>query len=415
MNPETISHRLFQASLFCLALFIPFSIAGSNISIGFGFLAWLLAAFTRRRGGSDTTARPRISVFGDPLLLGSALLVLSALPSVFMSDNIRRALNDWGSYWLLLVYFLVAANLASHRMRETAFRVLFVSTTLSCLVAFVQRAGGLDVWFVHIGPEHRVSGTMHTMTYAGILYQVIVLGFAVMLRSGIRPRQVLFFSVGLAAQFAAILFTMTRGAWVALVAGLAAVCLLVRNKTVAGAAAGLVVALLAFSVVYSRDQGRNLSVGALLNSAADRNVHTRLVLWDIAWDLFEANPLLGVGMGDYTAEADRMLAGRDVRTTVDSHNVYLQVLATRGLVGFLPFVFFWVTVLWSLLRYKNSLQKGSLPYMYAVGALGVTVAVLVGALTENNVDDAEVFTAFMFILGLARSGEYAAGATPSGR
>jgi O-antigen ligase len=351
-------------------------------------------------------------VIKDPLLLGSVLLVLFGLPSVFMSENIQRALNDWGSYWLLLIYFLVAVNLAVHRMREAVFWALFASATLSCLVAFVQRAGGLDLWFIHIGSEHRVSGTMHTMTYAGILYQIIILGFAVLLRKGIPRRHAVILSAGLAAQFATILLTMTRGAWVALIAGLAAVCLLVRDKVVAVVAAGLVVALVVFSALYSRDQGRTISLGALLNSAADRNVHTRLVLWDIAWDLFEEHPLLGVGMGDYTEEADKMLAGREVRTTVDSHNVYLQILATRGLVGFLPFVFFWAALVWSLFRYKKTLEKGSLPRQYVVGAIGVTVAVLVGALTENNIDDAEVFIAFMFIVGLARSGEYVPNSKP---
>jgi hypothetical protein len=38
---------------------------------------------------------------------------------------------------------------------------------------------------------------------------------------------------------------------------------------------------------------------------------------------------------------------------------------------------------------------------YAIGALAATAALLAGALTENNIDDAEVLTAFMFLVGLA--------------
>jgi hypothetical protein len=40
------------------------------------------------------------------------------------------------------------------------------------------------------------------------------------------------------------------------------------------------------------------------------------------------------------------------------------------------------------------------------------VAILFGALTENNIDDAEVFIAFMFVVGLARSAEYAPESQP---
>lgn len=409
---DKLSHRLFWFAFFCLAVFIPFSIAGANFAIGFGCLAWILAALASRRRPAAVTEPRRASVVSDPVFAGSVLLVVCALPSVVMSENISRAFKDWKSYWLLLIYFLVAVNLASHKLREVAFWTLFASTTISCLVAFVQRAGGFDFWFVHIGAEHRVGSTLYTMTFAGILCQIIVLNFAVLLRKGIERRHALILAAGLIIQFTAILLTMTRGAWVALIAGLAAVGFLVRNKTVVLAGAALVVAMVAFSIVYSRDQGRTLSIGALLNSAADRNVHTRLVLWDIAWDLFTAHPLLGVGMGDYTLEAEKLMGGREVKTAVDSHNVYLQILATRGLVGFLPFLFFWFALTRSLYRLKRTLERGSLAYQYAVGAIGVTVAILFGALTENNIDDSEVFIAFMFIVGMARSAEYLPGAAP---
>jgi O-antigen ligase len=141
----------------------------------------------------------------------------------------------------------------------------------------------------------------------------------------------------------------------------------------------------------------------------DIHAGTRLVLWDVAWDLFKKHPLLGVGMGDYSTEADKLIGERFVTTTTDSHNVYLQVLATRGLVGFLPFVLFWVVVLRSLFQLKSRSARGSASWHYAVGAIGATVAMLFGALTENNMDDEEVFIAYMFILGLVFSGEYALG------
>ena len=213
---------------------------------------------------------------------------------------------------------------------------------------------------------------------------------------------------GLAVQFVAIIFTVTRGAWVALFAGLATVCILVRNKTVLALSAAAVAAITIFAFVTVEDTGRNISPAKLFKEI-DIHAGTRLVLWDVAWDLFKKHPLLGVGMGDYSTEAEKLLGERYVTTTTDSHNVYLQVLATRGLVGFVPFALFWFVVLRSLFRLKGRSAKGSAAWHYAVGAIGVTVAMLFGALTENNVDDEEVFIAYMFILGLAFSGEYAFG------
>jgi O-antigen ligase len=318
-----------------------------------------------------------------------------------MSDNSARALKDWRSYWQLAVCFLVGAHIARVRVREVAFWTLAVSSGAACLLAFAQRMGGFDVGPIHVGAEHRVGGTLYTTTFAGVLYQLIVLHAATAASSRVRGRRWLVLIVVL--EFVAILFTMTRGAWIALFAGLAVATLLLRSRVLAFAVAGALVVLAAFSLFYARDQGRTISVTTMATSEPDRNVGTRLVLWDISWEMFREHPLVGVGMGDYTTEAQARLDGRSVRTAVDSHNVFLHVLATRGLVGFLPLIAYFVVLALSLREVVRRSEPGSLPRHYAAGALGVTAAVLAGALTENNIDDSEVFIAFMFTVGLARS------------
>jgi O-antigen ligase len=395
MTVASVLRRVLQVSFFAFALFVPFSIAGMNIACAFGALAWTAAALLRIPAPGASSPR------SDPLALASFLLVVSALPAVVISQDSARAVKDWSSYWQLLIVFWVACNVRAVQMREAAFWTLAASSAVACGVALVQRAGGMDVGFIHIPAEFRVGGTLYTMTFAGILYQLIVLNCAVLLTRGSasRPRILLAAVVGL--QFVALMLTMTRGAWVALIGGLVALCALVRNRVVTWSATGLVAAVVLFSLFNFHQQGR--SIPELLRTGLDKDASTRVVLWDIAWDLFLAHPLLGVGLGDYTIEADRLLAGRKVTTTVDTHNVYLHVLATRGLVGFVPFVFFWFVWLRELFRLRRRFDPGSLDHQYTVGAIAATVAVLLGALTELNVDDSEVFMTFMFTTGLALS------------
>jgi O-antigen ligase len=185
--------------------------------------------------------------------------------------------------------------------------------------------------------------------------------------------------------------------------GLAVAVVLLRSRALALATALALVVLILFSQAFKNDQGRTLAVDTFATEQADRNVATRLVLWDMSWRMFLDHPLLGVGMGDYSIEAEQRLAQRNVRTTVDSHNIFLQVLATRGLLGFIPFVAYFVVLTGSLWKRMRAAPPGSLPRHYAAGALAATAAVLVGALTENNLDDAEVFAAFMFLVGVARA------------
>lgn len=389
---ESISNGAFRAAFVLLGLFVPFSIAGMNFALGLAALAWALWIIDRR----GARVRP------DGLALASIALAVSALPSVLNSENAPRALNDWRSYWELAICFLVGAHIARVRAREAAFWTMAAASVGACLVAFVQRAGGIDVGPLHIGSAHRVGGTMFTMTFAGILYQLVLFNATAALSPRFSRRRWLLAGI-VAIEFVALLLTMTRGAWIALFAGAAVLCLLVRRRAaVVGVAIALAVAVV-FSFVFARDEGRTIAVTELATRPADRNVATRLVLWAISWDLFRDHPVFGVGMGDYTIEADRRLGEREVRTTVDTHNVYLHVLATRGLVGFIPFVVYFVVLLRSLRRVWSRAGPMSIERCYAAGTIAAVAAVMVGALTENNVDDSEVFMALMFLVGIARS------------
>ena len=393
-----VSDRLFQIAFVCLAFFIPFGIAGVNASLGLALLAWILWKFA----GSPRNDAPYAAT-RDRFLLASLVLVLSALPSVLMSDDTARAFKDWKSYWQLAVCFLVGGHIVRVRVRDAAFWTLAASSALACGLAFLQRAGGLELGPIRIAAEHRVGGTLYTTTFAGVLYQMIVLHAAMAATPRIGSGRRLLVVI-LVAEFAALLFTMTRGAWLALFAGVAVLAVTLRSRTVAVAGVLGVAILVAFTLFYARDQGRTIAVTTMATSEPDRNVGTRLVLWDMSWHMFLDHPLLGVGMGDYSTEAAQRLQGRAARTTVDSHNVFLHVLATRGLLGFVPLVAYFAALVAMLIGLVRRSEKGSLERHYAAGALAVTAAVLAGSLTENNIDDSEVFLAYMFIVGLARSG-----------
>ncbi len=390
---STVSTRLFQVAFVALAFFIPFGIAGVNIALGLALVAWLL--YLPAHAGRATFRL-------DALAVASLVLTLSALPSALASDDSARAMKDWKSYWQLGVCFLVGAHVARVRVREVAFATLAGACGLACALAFVQRAGGFDLGPIHVGAEHRVGGTLYTTTFAGVMYQMIVLHATVASTRRLgRGRRWLCAIV--LAEFAALLFTMTRGAWIALFAGIATAAFVLKSRVLVLAGAIAVAVLAAFTFLYANDQGRTIAVTSMATSEPDRNVGTRLVLWDVAWEMFREHPFTGVGMGDFSTEAQARLAGRSVRTTVDAHNVFLHVLATRGLVGFLPLVAYFVVLVRLLWRILRRAEMDSLARHYAAGALAVTAAVLVGSLTENSIDDSEVFIAFMFIVGLARS------------
>ena len=269
----------------------------------------------------------------------------------------------------------------------------------------IQYGGGLDALFVHIRDDRaRPSSTLFIMTFAGILSQLITVNFTVMFRrrrfSWIEP----LLAVGLAAQVIGLLLTLTRGAWLALIAGIITATTLIRRKAPYMVTGALIAIVAIMAVQNDRVRQKVASIPQNIHGATDVNVGTRFVLWDVSWQLIKKHPLLGVGMGDFSSEAEQLVGHRHVQTVTDSHNIYLQVLTTRGLVGFVPFAVFWFVLFRILRRTRTEFgDRRGFAWHFVTGTIAATVAILVGALSENNIDDSEVFTTFMFIVGMARS------------
>ena len=97
-------------------------------------------------------------------------------------------------------------------MRETVVRVLAASSILSCGVAFIQRAGGVDFGLFEIAGQHRVSSTMYIMTFAGVMSQLTVFYSATLIARIGRNERILY-GVAAVLQMFAVMLTMTRGAW----------------------------------------------------------------------------------------------------------------------------------------------------------------------------------------------------------
>src|SRR5207244_3338596 len=73
-------------------------------------------------------------------------------------------------------------------------------------------------------------------------------------------------------------------------------------------------------------------------SSVGSDAATRLLLWDTAWNLFKQSPIAGVGWGNFV-----MLYGDYLKVSwippeeFDVHNIYLQLLAETGVIGFAIF------------------------------------------------------------------------------
>jgi UDP-GlcNAc:undecaprenyl-phosphate GlcNAc-1-phosphate transferase len=97
--------------------------------------------------------------------------------------------------------------------------------------------------------------------------------------------------------------------------------------------------------------------------------------WRIAWADWRANPVLGVGAGNYPVSYYQLRA-----TTEDieqPHSIELQALSELGLVGGLLLVVFIAGAGWGAVRMRRHAARSPLSQALMVGGLGVFVAWLV--------------------------------------
>lgn len=98
------------------------------------------------------------------------------------------------------------------------------------------------------------------------------------------------------------------------------------------------------------------TIDGLINGVDVTN--NRNILYKFGWQLFFQNPWFGVGWGNYR---NNTVGNVTQIYTIDTHNIYLQMLCEMGVVGFLfmiiPMIAFFVSTCHSTKRaYKNKYQ-----------------------------------------------------------
>ncbi len=281
-----------------------------------------------------------------------------------ISPQAHRSLFHLGSY--VVFYFGILGWLDTRDQLKTAVRALVVSGILVSLFAFYQFAiGGYSDFYFQLYPDQasniaewdgRVTSVLNYSNCLGG-YMAIIGAFSLALAvlddsAGWRSTGKIAFGLSTVA----ILFSQSRGA----LAGFLAVVVL----GVVGFAKGwkfriaLVVGtstLLLILVPLLADFSQHLTV-----KVEDVSFIGRLIVFASAGQLFLHSPFVGIGYGNF-----RNLMDFDVfdlqANSWDAHNLYLQLLAETGILGFATFMgLFWSA--WSSARrlYRVSDQAGRL-------------------------------------------------------
>jgi len=382
--------------IFLLARFIVFgAVAVVQVRKGISLRSWLWEGRVRK---------------------GVWLFTAIAIASLLISDY-RSVFAAYPALATLLSYiatFFGMMGWAHSRERITRIvKIVLISTIGVCLFGFYQAFEGSFTGFyfrlyprmeaiyeVQGGWHGRITSFLfHYNSLAGYLNVAapVALGAAVLAKD--RWLRALGF-IYLSLSGAALYLTGSRGG----LAGYGAIafiglCFMApRRKTVA--------VLIITSILASVIGASLWYIGDLeadrFRDVDDFTLESRVAIWGAATLIFLQHPVLGAGVGTFRFRFHQYIPG--IKDDVDAHNVYLQLLAETGIVGFL--VFF--ATMWGFFRRGLKLLKGTdmLGRIMGMGTAGAIVGMMGHGLVDYIFNVSPQFGAlFWMVLGLGMAAQ----------
>lgn len=328
--------------------------------LAFGMLAYGVVSLREERGWRV----PGVAVAG-------VAVVAVAIASTMQAVEPSRAVGEILQLSTAVALFLAAVLICRRRDHLLAISAGAVAGLLLASVEgiFQQVTGHFSGISLAVEGEEigRIAGSFgHPNQYAGYLAVLIPLAAVLALSARIPAALRVFSAAAVVLALPALSFSYTRGAIGGLVAGALTWLLLVRPKATIPV---ILACVLAFAFAFP---------GVLkdrLEAVDGGDVALRSDLWQSALTIFSEQPVLGVGVDNFstaysalpatqeTAAERHLLHGDQVLVPPHANNFYLTLLAEQGVLGVLA-----VTLL-ALLAFGVAYRAahGTDPVLRAVG------------------------------------------------
>ncbi len=248
--------------------------------------------------------------------------------------------------------------------------------------------------------------TMWNAVHGGNIFMFSLIALTSLLFYEKRPRwRAAYIGAGLFMGYAFYL-NGTRGAWIAFGIVLLAAPLIISGMNLREKVVYYAVLLLFAGAVsqmpFFKNKVSEIEVYTQRNEEGDlqNTLGKRIEMWKASGKMFFRNPVLGVGLGGWNKALNEMAARKEAPDYIlkynQTHNIYLDVLSTRGLLGFVTFVvviFYPVFFAW-----KNSNRENE---MYRTLLVFATIAFIVSGMTDTLVYIRGVFISYTIFVGLS--------------
>lgn len=326
------------------------------------------------------------------LLLGGAFSVnpVSSLKSVALHLS------------YIMLYFVAANTVKSRRLIRKAVGSVLTAGFFAGVMGIYQSIVGLEssvTWidakmFADIGS--RVIGPFDNPNVFGE-YIVLLLPLAIAVAFRLRGKLQLLGAAAACSMILALIYTWSRGAWLAAMLSVGAFLLLYSSAFLKLILPGLLVIPFAPAVLPASILNRLMSIGDM----ADTSTAYRVSIWTASMRMIKSVFFSGIGTGsDVFLTVYPMFALSGASYALHAHNLFLQITIETGIVGIVIFlVMIWLFFRTVLSCYYTVKQRDTSTLVMALG-MGV-LALLLQGLTDYVWFNYRVLLMFWLAIGLA--------------
>jgi O-antigen ligase len=341
-------------------------------------LAWVaLIASHGRRGLEFVTEHPTVTgVLG--LFVG-----WSALSMVWAEDPGEAFIATEQWFFSAILLLITVSAIRTPRDLRLVLLAFFFGAIMAALIGIVNPAPEGEAQGARLSSAVLDPNLLAASLLSAAAIAIAVLGIT---RSPLARLGVM---VGGTFCFIAVLLTGSRGGLIAgIVVLLSAVLISDRWRAQAVIATlALAATSVVFFVAFADDELRERVVEP---TKGEKQIQEgRTTLWQVAWRAFEANPVKGLGAGNFRVSSRHYLFESGSLTRTDEiiekpkvvHNAYLEVAAELGLVGLSLFVAFVAFCLACFVRAGKLFGRLGAPWLQ--GAAICSALALLGILSAN--------------------------------
>lgn len=348
-------------------------------------------------------------------LFFTGAFTLTTVTSVLKYPSFWGTLERMGGLWTFWHYFLFFIILTSVLTKKEHWRRLLDMTVFAgVLSAFYGFGQKTDIeFFVGGGGRARIFGTIgNAALFAGAQLLVAFLSLTLFFHPQNTKNIKTFYLFVFAVTSVATLMTAVRGSVLAYAVGVTAFALLsgIYKKSRLGRLffsylIGLAIFFIIFSLLFGNsafiESSRYLSRITDL-SIKSQTTETRFWAWEAGLKGWADSPktvILGWGPENFNIPFSKyfnpkFFAGPGAETLFDrAHNMFIEILVTMGIIGFLAYLYIFV----ALFDYLRRLIKNEKFIFYGIGLIPAVIAYII----HNSLifDTSANFIIFFTILG----------------